>query len=52
VRGAGVDANLPTPSIGIWERINIGAWLLWVVVLALTLTRQMPEARTRRARSG
>jgi hypothetical protein len=36
----GVDANLPTPWVGVWERINIGAWLLWVVVLAVTLMRQ------------
>jgi hypothetical protein len=26
----GVSAGLPTPWIGIWERINIGAWLLWI----------------------
>lgn len=39
----GVDANLPTPWVGVWERINIGAWLLWVVVLAVTLMRQAPH---------
>jgi hypothetical protein len=33
----GVSANLPTPTIGIWERINIGVFLLWVIVLAATL---------------
>ena len=32
-------ANLPTPWIGVWERINIGVFLLWVVVLAVTLLR-------------
>jgi uncharacterized protein DUF998 len=32
-----IHANLPTPWIGVWERINIGVFLLWVVVLALTL---------------
>lgn len=32
-----VGANLPTPWIGVWERINIGVFLLWVVVLAVTL---------------
>jgi hypothetical protein len=37
VDAPGVDANLPTPWIGVWERINIGAWLLWVLVLAATL---------------
>jgi hypothetical protein len=38
-----VQANLPTPWIGVWERINIAAWLVWVVVLAVILSRQ--EAR-------
>lgn len=32
-----VAANLPTPWIGVWERINIGVFLLWVVVLAVAL---------------
>jgi len=37
--------------MGVWERINIGAWLLWVAVLAVALLRRtrtqavMPEAR-------
>jgi protein-S-isoprenylcysteine O-methyltransferase Ste14 len=32
-------ANLPTPWIGVWERINIFAYMLWVVVLAVILLR-------------
>ena len=32
-----VQANLPTPWIGLWERINISVFLLWVVVLATLL---------------
>jgi hypothetical protein len=32
-----LEANLPTPWMGVWERINIAAWLLWVAVLALVL---------------
>jgi hypothetical protein len=32
-----VGANLPTPWIGLWERINIGVFLLWVAVLAIAL---------------
>ena len=32
-------ANLPTPWLGVWERINIGVFLLWVVVLAVALLR-------------
>ncbi len=34
-----IPANLPTPWVGLWERINIGAFLLWVVVLAVSLLR-------------
>jgi pimeloyl-ACP methyl ester carboxylesterase len=32
-----LQANLPTPWIGLWERINISVFLLWVVVLAAAL---------------
>jgi hypothetical protein len=32
-----VQANLPTPYAGIWERINIGVFLLWVIVLSIKL---------------
>ena len=34
---ANIQANLPTPWVGVWERINIGVFLLWVVVLATML---------------
>ncbi len=34
-----LQANLPTPWIGLWERINISVFLLWVVVLATVLLR-------------
>ena len=34
-----VAADLPTPLAGFWERINIGVFLLWVVVLAIVLLR-------------
>jgi hypothetical protein len=37
-----VGANLPTPWVGVWERIDIGVFLLWVVVLAVTLLRDNP----------
>lgn len=36
----GVNANLPTPYIGIWERINICAYMLWVIVFALKLLKR------------
>ncbi|HTR28229.1 MAG TPA: DUF998 domain-containing protein [Puia sp.] len=38
----GVAANKPTPMIGIWERINIGVFLLWVIVLAGILLGKEP----------
>jgi hypothetical protein len=38
-----IAANLPTPWVGIWERINIGVFLLWVVALAITLLRAPVE---------
>jgi hypothetical protein len=34
-----ISGNQPTPFIGVWERINIGVFLLWVIVLAFTLLR-------------
>jgi hypothetical protein len=36
----GVGANQPTPRLGVWERINIGVFLAWVVVLAIALLRR------------
>jgi hypothetical protein len=37
----GVNANLSTPYIGIWERINIGAYMIWVIVFALKLLKRV-----------
>jgi hypothetical protein len=34
-----ISANLPTPWIGVWERINIAVFLLWVVVLSMSILR-------------
>jgi len=42
-----IAANLPTPWVGVWERINIGVFLLWVVVLAMTLLSSEAAARHR-----
>jgi hypothetical protein len=39
-----VQANLPTPMAGIWERINIGVFLLWVSAFSLVLLREKNEA--------
>ena len=33
-----------TPWIGVWERINIGVFLLWIVVLATALLRARDTA--------
>jgi hypothetical protein len=32
-------ANLPTPWLGVWERVNIFGYLIWIVVLAITLLK-------------
>jgi uncharacterized membrane protein YdjX (TVP38/TMEM64 family) len=40
-------AGEPTPWMGITERINMGAFLLWVVVLAAALWRQRDHAEGR-----
>jgi hypothetical protein len=34
-----LQMNLPTPWIGLWERINISVFLLWVAMLAAVLWR-------------
>ena len=39
-----LSANLPTPLIGVWERINIGVVMLWDVVLAVALLRRPATA--------
>ena len=44
--GPRIAANLPTPLVGAWERINIGASLAWVVVLAVMLLRRSPSVHT------
>ena len=42
-----LQANLPTPWIGLWERINISVFLLWVVMLCAGLWRTgTPEEAT------
>lgn len=35
----GIARGTPTPLIGVWECINIGVFLLWVIVLALRTIR-------------
>jgi hypothetical protein len=35
-----IAANLPTPWIGVWERIGIGAFMAWIMVLSAMLLRR------------
>jgi hypothetical protein len=35
-----IPVNGPTPTIGIWERINIGIFMLWVAVFTIALLRK------------
>lgn len=39
-----LSANLPTPLIGVWERIQIGVVIVWDVVLAIALLRMQRAA--------
>ena len=41
--GPRMAANLPTPWMGVWERANIFSYMLWVIVLAVTLLRSQPS---------
>jgi len=45
-----LQANLPTPWMGVWERINIAVFLLWIVVLATALLRA-PHVATHSGRT-
>ncbi len=49
---AGQDAprlapNLPTPWMGVWERINIVATMIWIMVLAIVLLRTTQEDKVK-----
>jgi len=45
LQGPRVAANLPTPWIGIAERINVGGYLLWIAVVATLLLCGRPTQR-------
>ena len=34
-----IPLDLPTPLLGIWERILIALFMVWVIVLSITLRR-------------
>jgi len=46
-----VGANLPTPWIGVWERVNLGVFLLWVIVFAVALWPAAPRPTGRLVRA-
>ena len=41
IESPGIEANQPTPYLGIWERINMGAFLLWIIVFATALLNRI-----------
>lgn len=40
MHAAHLEANEPTPWMGVWERVNIYATMLWLLVLAVLLLRR------------
>ena len=40
IESPNIATNEPTPLIGVWERINIGIFLLWIIVFAITLLQK------------
>jgi hypothetical protein len=44
---AGIQANLPTPWAGLWERLNTTAFMVWIAVLATALWRTETLAEIR-----
>jgi hypothetical protein len=34
-----MEANLPTPWLGVWERIIIGGYMIWVIVFAISMMK-------------
>jgi len=39
IDGPKISRNFPTPWIGVWERVLIGVFLVWIIVLAISLLR-------------
>ncbi len=44
IESPGISTNQPTPMIGVWERINIVAFMLWLSVFAIAILQM--EKRT------
>ena len=41
-----IQADLPTPWVGVWERISIATFMGWIAVLAIALLRPPRAAPT------
>jgi hypothetical protein len=44
MQGTNVAANLPTPYLGVLERVNIYTYMLWIVLLSITILRNQQKA--------
>lgn len=44
IESTGMEAGLPTRWMGLWERINISAFMLWVIVFAINLLRMQKSS--------
>lgn len=47
IQSSQLPSGEPTPLLGFFERVGIGAWLLWLAVLATTLLRTRVDAGVR-----
>jgi hypothetical protein len=52
ITAAGLAAGKPAPWVGLLERIDIGAFLVWVAVLAVALLRAADEGTVTRPARG
>jgi hypothetical protein len=39
-----IPDNLPTPMLGVWERIMIAMFMLWVAILSVMLRKDQKNA--------
>jgi hypothetical protein len=45
IEAPNIPVNGPTPWIGLWERINIGVFMLWVIAFAIALLQLNPSIK-------
>lgn len=52
IEAPGVETNQPTPLIGVWERINIGVYTVWLMVVAIILLqREKADSRIKQGQA-